>query len=225
MTLAKCGAIDASLQMMSSSLQDEYKLSIFSWTSVISACAGCGRSSEALELHNLMLTHGVEPDKYTFVSLFKACAKAMNLEEGKRLHDVAGQQRPSVVSDVFVCNSLISMYGKCGACHEAEEVFLSMPSHTTVSWNAMLSSYVWNSASEKAIKLYRQMHEEGVNANPLPRCSYISQNRSSFLYEETTSTDSKFLPNFVRDGMSDIHGLPKCRISRDFFPLLFAMGR
>lgn len=112
-----------------------------------------------------MLDDGVEPDKYTFVSLFKACGTIQDLQLGRKLH--ADARRKGITFDVFVCNTLVSMYGKCGAIIEAEEVFCAMSDRTIVSWNAMLSAYVELEQGERALLLYRQMQNEGENVNEL----------------------------------------------------------
>ena len=107
----------------------------------------------------------VQPSPYTFVCLLKACGNISDVEEGMKLHMDAEER--GFTPDVYVGSTLVSMYGKCGSLPDAECVFFHLPQRNVVSWNAMLSSYVWNSVSGKAIKLYRQMREEGVNANPL----------------------------------------------------------
>ena len=65
-------------------------------------------------------------------------------------------------SDVALSNTLINMYGKCGALAEAGCVFCSLSERTVVSWRALLSAYVDHGDGEKALQLYLQMGAEGV---------------------------------------------------------------
>eukprot|EP00250_Pteridium_aquilinum_P019583 c24490_g15_i1 orf=40-1221(+) len=134
-TLAKCGAIDTALQV-SSALP---RLTVFSWTAMISAYVECGHMHEALKLHQRMQEDGVEPNTFTYVSLFKACSTLQDLELGKRLH--ADARRKGFVSDVYVGSTLVSMYGKCRAVVDAQELFAALSGRSIVSWNAMLSAY------------------------------------------------------------------------------------
>eukprot|EP00250_Pteridium_aquilinum_P012224 c20583_g1_i1 orf=418-1215(+) len=155
MALAKCGAIDDAYQV---STLLPYR-TVFSWTALISAYADCGHMHKALKLYQCMQDDGVEPNNYTFVSLFKACGSLMDLEQGKKLHVDA--RTKGLASDAFVSSALLGMYGKCGAFVEAEDTFCAdIRRGDIVSWNTMLSAYVKQCQPEKALRLYRQMQEE-----------------------------------------------------------------
>lgn len=154
-TLAKCNCVDDALVI----LRALPCHTVFSWTAIISAYADAGYGSKALEMYLCMQEDGLEPDGYTFVSLFKACGSIPDLKEGRKLHTEARAR--GFTCDMFVCNTLISMYGKCGAIEEAEDVFCQLSSRDTVSWNAMLSVYVEQGQGQRALQLYRQMHYEG----------------------------------------------------------------
>ncbi|MCO5579095.1 hypothetical protein L7F22_032947 [Adiantum nelumboides] len=158
-TYAKCGALNDAC-LISGSLSCR---TVFSWSSLISAYADCGRSHEALQLHQLMAAEGIEANDYTFVSLLKACANTCNLELGRKLH--ADLCIKGFVSDHFVANTLVSMYGKCGKTTEAEEVFQGLSLREVVSWTAMISAYVEVGLGEEALLAYRQMQEESVTPN------------------------------------------------------------
>eukprot|EP00250_Pteridium_aquilinum_P021966 c25273_g10_i2 orf=214-2451(+) len=178
-TLAKCGAIDDAKQLL-------IRLSsrtIFSWNAMISACVEFGRSLEALELYHCMQQDDVAPDNYTYVSLFKACGNVKNVNEGRKLHGDA--RREGLVSDAFICSTLISMYGKCGTIVEAENVFRELSECCVVSWNAMLSAYLDQGQGESAIRLYRQMLHEDLRVDAhtyvfaLRACCTLADNERS----------------------------------------------
>ncbi len=67
-------------------------------------------------------------------------------------------------SDVFVCNSLIDMYAKCGSIEEAWRIFNKMPSWYVVSQTTMILGYVKCRQRWKALKLFQQM-QQGVQPN------------------------------------------------------------
>ncbi len=50
---------------------------------------------------------------------------------------------------MFVGNSLVNMYVKCGHMEEALRVFNKMPSHDVVSWTAMISGHVKSGQGQK----------------------------------------------------------------------------
>ena len=135
---------------------------LFRWPQKSFTNAPC--LTQKRSVHSDSEISAAQPSPYTFVCLLKACGSISDVQEGMKLHMNAEER--DFTRDVYVGSTLV-MYGKCGSLPDAECVFFHLPQRNVVSWNAMLASYVWNSASEKAIKLYRQMHEEGVNANPL----------------------------------------------------------
>jgi pentatricopeptide repeat protein len=68
----------------------------------------------------------MSPDTFTSVQVIKACAGLGALEDGRLVHEQL--VRSGCESDVFVCNSLVDMYAKCGSIEEAWRVFNKMPS-------------------------------------------------------------------------------------------------
>ncbi|KAH7441311.1 hypothetical protein KP509_03G033500 [Ceratopteris richardii] len=161
-TFAKSGAIKEALQA-SISLP---KIDVSSWTAIISAYAGYGCEREAFSVFQRMCDCGLEPSKFTLISLFKACGSLEDLSLGRMLHAYA--QEKGIVLDVFASNTLLRMYGKCGAMLEAEAVFYHIASRTQTSWNAMLSTYVDLGYGELALKLYRQLQQEGLRSTSAP---------------------------------------------------------
>ncbi|KAH7435134.1 hypothetical protein KP509_06G051200 [Ceratopteris richardii] len=159
MTLAKCGAVDYACQVASSLP----RRSILTWAAIISAFVECGRSEEAIQLHHHMLEDRVEPNSYVYVGLLKACGKILDLDSGKKLHAEARSR--GLATHVFVSSTLVSMYGKCGAITEAEDVFLSVTCRDPVCWNAMLTAYIETNRAEQALQLFRQMKEEAVTVD------------------------------------------------------------
>ena len=155
-TLANCSAIEEALDLFLAMPMH----SVFSWTAIISAYAEVGFGEEALKMLPLMQKEGVEASSHTFVSLFKACGSIPDLEQGKRLHIDACKRGFTTI--VFIGNTLVSMYGKCGAVVEAESVFGDLFRGDVVTWNVMLVTYLQQGDAEKVIMLYRQMQQERV---------------------------------------------------------------
>ena len=156
LSLAKCGAIEDALYLLHHCLQQK---SIFAWTAIISAYVGLGKPLEALESYDyMMVKDGMEPDLYTFVTLFKACGDITNLKKGRTLHIYA--EKKGYTSDSFIACSLVNMYGKCRSIKESEKVFLEIGHPDMPSWSAMLSAYLDDGQGAKAIMLYRQILAE-----------------------------------------------------------------
>ncbi|MCO5596879.1 hypothetical protein L7F22_050949 [Adiantum nelumboides] len=160
-TLARCGGVN-----------DAWKLhctlrrrTVSSWSALICGFVGCGKWQEALQMYLSMLEDGYQPDRYAYVSLFKACGSIPNLEVGRELLNEVKQK--GLVSDVYIANSILSMHGKGGNMEEVESCFMEMKHRNVVSWNAMLTSYIEHGEPKQALLLFRQMHQEGVESNEL----------------------------------------------------------
>ncbi|KAI5063567.1 hypothetical protein GOP47_0022114 [Adiantum capillus-veneris] len=178
--LAKCGGIGDAYDLL-------HKLpynSAHSWTAIIAACVDSVSAQDALHMYEKMQEVGVQPNSYTFVVLFKACSSIPDHQRGKELHSDA--QKRGFLPNVFVENSLLSMYGKCGAVEESEHVFWSMLHRDVVSWNSMLAMYIQHSKGELALLLYRQMQVEGVN---------LDQHTLVFAIQACASLVSEDAPN------------------------------
>ncbi|KAM1410672.1 hypothetical protein COP1_023490 [Malus domestica] len=110
---------------------------VVSWSSIIACYVHSGDVTEALNLFNDMIDMRIEPNSVTLVSALQACALAGNLEEGKKIHDIA--TRKCFELDIKVATALIDMYMKCSAPEKAGVLFNRMPKKDVVSWAALLS--------------------------------------------------------------------------------------
>lgn len=152
---------------------------VMPWNSMLAAYAHLEQAEDVLELYNLMLFESVDPDERTLVTVLQACglmaekvkrlaegstfAKDELLVKGKALH--ARTCWTGLVSDIFVANTIISMYAKCGSIMDARHAFDEMSQKNVVSWNAMLCACVQHGQAEGAMELYMEMHEQGLSPN------------------------------------------------------------
>lgn len=173
----KCGIIKEAENVFVKSLQHD----VVSWSAMIYAHVQQGQALNALHLFREMQIKGVEPDQHTFVIVFQACGilaeqergvlmedqliKVITLDIVRALHD--DTQKKGYISDIFVGNILINVYGKCGSVMEAENVFATMPGHDIVSLTAMLSAFVEQGQGHKAFQFYRQMQQENEKLNDI----------------------------------------------------------
>ncbi|KEH41004.1 pentatricopeptide (PPR) repeat protein [Medicago truncatula] len=121
------------------------------------------------------------PDHYTFPFVFKACGEISNFELGASIHGCV--IRLGFESNVFVCNAVISMYGKCKAVVHARKVFDELCYRgicDSVTWNSIVSVYSHCFVPNVAVSLFREMtvgygilpDTVGV-VNILPVCGYL----------------------------------------------------
>ncbi len=116
------------------------QLNIFAWNQKLKKYVKYGQLEKAMQLFQQMQQEGMSPDKFTFVQVIKACAGLGRLQDGRHVHKQLIQS--GYKFDVFVCNSLLDMYAKCGSIDEAWTVFEKMPSRNVVTWTTMILGHV-----------------------------------------------------------------------------------
>ncbi|KAF9622508.1 hypothetical protein IFM89_031912 [Coptis chinensis] len=133
---------------------------VFAWTAIIGYYSRKGMHKECLRIYDDMQIKGVEPDRYVFPKVLRACTQALSLKDGIRVHNdvirFGGGNIPQV------CNSLIDMYSKCGDIQMARRVFDGMGPKDLLSWNSMISGYVSNGYLDLAIEFVNAMRMDGV---------------------------------------------------------------
>ncbi|KAJ7517124.1 hypothetical protein O6H91_21G011200 [Diphasiastrum complanatum] len=119
-----------------------------------------GRLKEALHMLELMVQQTTKPPIHAYVCLLKGCSRRKALAEGKQVHALIVQS--GLDSNIFLANTLIHMYSKCGSLRHAFKVFSNMPQHNVYSWTAIISAYADSGEVEEAINLFQQMQETGL---------------------------------------------------------------
>ncbi|CAJ1938601.1 unnamed protein product [Sphenostylis stenocarpa] len=125
----------------------------FLWTALIRAYALRGPLSQALRLFCSMRKRGITPVSFTFSALFSACGAASDATLGVQLHAqtllVGG-----FASDLFVNNTMIDMYMKCGLLRCARRVFDEMTERDVVSWTGLIVAYARRGEMKAAQDLF-----------------------------------------------------------------------
>ncbi|XVE65357.1 hypothetical protein DITRI_Ditri07aG0174500 [Diplodiscus trichospermus] len=114
---------------------------------------------EALFFYYEMLERGVEPDNFTYPALFKACAWLQAQEEGKQIHGHAFKL--GFENDLYVQNSLINMYGKCGEIKHSCRVFEQMDEKSVASWSAIIAAHASLGMWYECLMIFGDMSSEG----------------------------------------------------------------
>ncbi|ERM94487.1 hypothetical protein AMTR_s00010p00262270 [Amborella trichopoda] len=118
-----------------------------------------GESPEkALFFYKHMRKTGVNTDAFASSFTLKSCANLLAVFEGKQIR--CRIIRDGYEPDVFLLTSLMDMYARCHYGHDAHRVFDIMPRRDTVVWNVLISSFLQNSRTRDALKLFEEMVTE-----------------------------------------------------------------
>ncbi|OAY33808.1 pentatricopeptide repeat-containing protein DOT4, chloroplastic [Manihot esculenta] len=132
---------------------------VFTWTAIVGFYLRQGMYEKCIRNYGLMKFSGVFPDNYVFPKVLKACAYLLWLDGGTWIHKdviVCGCE-----FNLQVCNSLIDMYAKCGSIKSARWVFDGMGERDLLSWNSMISGYVYNGLLDSAVELLNFLRLNG----------------------------------------------------------------
>ncbi|CAL9074170.1 unnamed protein product [Musa acuminata var. zebrina] len=134
---------------------------VITWSCMISCYAQNGNAVEALDVYKRMIEVGVEPNSITLVSVLRACTLALDLGEGRKVHEYAIQR--GYDSELVVSTALVDMYMKCSCYTEAIDIFNGMPKKDVVSWAAVIGGYAQNGMANEALKVFQDMLSDGPN--------------------------------------------------------------
>ncbi|KAL4559285.1 hypothetical protein LXL04_031423 [Taraxacum kok-saghyz] len=163
---------------------DESCGNVVCWNAIISGAIKHNEDHLGLNLFQQMCRGLPSPNKFTFPSVFSACAKSQQLDLGKLVHGLVIKYGEG--DDVFVSTAIIDFYSKCGHVDEAVKKFSRMSVHNVVSWTAIITGEQIHSYTLKT----------GIINNPLVGCSLFtmyskcnSLNESYKIFKEIPEKD------------------------------------
>ncbi|CAA7025238.1 unnamed protein product [Microthlaspi erraticum] len=187
---------------------------VISWNTVISGYAQNGFASEAIEMYNIMEEEEggeINANQGTWVSVLPACSQAGALRQGMKIH--GRLLKNGLYLDVFIGTSLADMYGKCGRLDDALSLFYQIPRVSSVPWNTLIACHGFHGHGERAMKLFREMLDDGVKPDHITFVTLLSACSHSGLVEEgqwcfeMMQTDYGITPSLKHYGcMVDLFG-------------------
>ncbi|CAJ1871168.1 unnamed protein product [Sphenostylis stenocarpa] len=102
----------------------------------------------------------LDPDQVSFSSVLSACAGLVQLGFGKQVHGSIVKR--GLVGLVYVKNSLVDMYCKCGLFEDATKLFRGAGDRDVVTWNVMIMGCVHSQNFEQTYTFFQDMIREGV---------------------------------------------------------------
>ncbi|KAF8413118.1 hypothetical protein HHK36_001094 [Tetracentron sinense] len=133
----------------------------FAYNVIIRGYALRNQPEDAFSMFYEMVCSGNSiPNSLTFPFVLKACSKLNAIEEGKQVH---GQVfKYGLGGDLFVQNSLITLYSCCGFVDSARQVFEKIPQPDRVSWNSMMTGMVNSGFIEEGHRMFNKMPDRNT---------------------------------------------------------------
>ncbi|XP_038882686.1 pentatricopeptide repeat-containing protein At5g03800 [Benincasa hispida] len=140
----------------------------FSLSTLLTACAGSVKSMKGQQLHALALKVGLESQLSVSNSLIGFYTKCGSVD------DVMDLFEAMPIRDVITWTGMITSYMEFGKLDLAVEVFNKMPERNSISYNAVLAGLSRNDDGSKALELFIEMLEEGVEISDCTLTSIIN---------------------------------------------------
>ncbi|XP_044400522.1 pentatricopeptide repeat-containing protein At5g46580, chloroplastic [Triticum aestivum] len=147
------------------------KPNIFVYNALLEALGKTGKPGLARNLFEEMAAEGVEPNARTLTAVAKIYGRARWGRDALQLWDQMRERK--IPADSILCNTLLSMCADVGLVAEAEQLFEEMknPDLTDVpqpdkwSYTAMINIYGSIKDADRALQLFVEMLQSGIEAN------------------------------------------------------------
>ncbi|XP_048574295.1 uncharacterized protein LOC125555013 [Triticum urartu] len=147
------------------------KPNIFVYNALLEALGKTGKPGLARNLFEEMTAEGVEPNARTLTAVAKIYGRARWGRDALQLWDQMRERK--IPADSILCNTLLSMCADVGLVAEAEQLFEEMkdPDLTDVpqpdkwSYTAMINIYGSIKDADRALQLFVEMLQSGIEAN------------------------------------------------------------
>ncbi|XAR68988.1 hypothetical protein NMG60_11000419 [Bertholletia excelsa] len=171
---------------------------VVTWNAMVGGYSQTGQNEEAVNLFVQMLREGLVPNKSTLPCVISAAANIAAIGIGRSIHACAMKFLGKL--DLFVGNSLVSFYAKCGSMEDSFLVFNKLPERNIVSWNALICGYAQNGRGREALRFFQKMKLTGIKPNSvtllgvLLACNHVGLLDEGYSYfNETRENDPSML--------------------------------
>lgn len=115
---------------------------------------------------------GVRPDEFTFATVLNGLAERCAGMEAMQVHSVI--LKSGYLKDLFLCNSFLDVYGRCGYVDLAKKLFDAMLEKDVVSWTAVISGLAACGYQADAFNIFCQMLKAAMLPNSFTFGSIVS---------------------------------------------------
>lgn len=159
-----------------------FEKNLVSYNTIVDAYAKNLNSEEAFEFFHEIEHTGIGANSFTFASLLSGAASIGAIGKGEQIHGRV--LKSGFGSDQCINNALISMYSRCGNIEAALQVFYEMGDRNVISWTSIITGLAKHGFARKALKMFHEMLEAGVNPNEVTYIAVLSACSHAGLIDE-----------------------------------------
>ncbi|KAJ0909875.1 putative tetratricopeptide-like helical domain superfamily [Helianthus annuus] len=180
------------------------------WNIVIRCFSQSNQPAFALQLFDEMRERGLNGNNLTSIHVLKACCRVQDVGFGGKVH--AHVYKMGFVSYLYVCNSLIHMYGSCGQLDCAKKVFDEMPERDLVSWNSVICAYSQCNRFKEVLSLFDRLRDAGLIPDSVTMvkvllgCINIGDKRIAESMVKYVKDNNILIDVYLGNTLIDLHG-------------------
>jgi pentatricopeptide repeat protein len=134
---------------------------VVSWSAMIDGYMEKGLYENGFCLFLDMRREGVvEVNSTTMTIMVKGCGNCGGVKEGMQIHGLVS--RLGFEFGSVLTNTIITMYSLFGCTDMANKVFCAMGNKDLVSWNSLISGYIYNNEVDAAYGVFESMPEKDL---------------------------------------------------------------
>lgn len=158
---ANCKRVDECVKAFNEKLFEN----VVVWTSLLTGFGANDKHEDALRVFRDMMRLGIVPNQSSFTSALNSSREIEAHDCGKGIHSAA--IKLGLDTYVFVGNSLVVLYTKCGNMKDGILSFKEISSKNIVSWNAIIVGCAQHGYSEWSIAFFGQMVKAGIEPDEI----------------------------------------------------------
>ncbi|XP_042008135.1 pentatricopeptide repeat-containing protein At3g24000, mitochondrial-like [Salvia splendens] len=203
---------------------------LVTWNALIGGYAENKQVDEVIKAYKLMRGSGEDPNyitlirwSYHLINVLGSCCDPSNLlKHGMPMH--AHILSAGFESDVYVRNSLISMYANCGDLSSSSSIFCALINRNPATWNAMVAANAHHGHWEEALKLLLDMQRAEVDFDQFSLSASLSASANLAILEDGQHLHCLAIKigfdsnHFVANAVMDMYG--KCGELDDLLKLV-----
>ncbi|OMO88420.1 hypothetical protein CCACVL1_08400 [Corchorus capsularis] len=164
----RCGRMDNAQK----AFESLFEKNLVSYNTIVDAYAKNLDPQGAFELFNEITDIGIEVNAFTFASLLSGASSIGAIGKGEQIH--AKLIKSGFQSNQIICNSLISMYARCGHIEAAFQVFSKMDDRNVISWTSMITGFAKHGNAMRALEMFHEMLKAGIRPNEITYIAVLS---------------------------------------------------
>ncbi|TXG52000.1 hypothetical protein EZV62_021169 [Acer yangbiense] len=160
---ARQGCVDDVKKLFKKMEDSGVQPNLVSWNGIIAGFNHSRYYEEAIIMFRKMHFEGFIPDGCSLSSVLSAVGDLESLNIGLQVHDHVIKQ--GLGQDKCVASSLIDMYGKCACPIDMSKVFFEVDGLDIGACNALVTGLSRNGLVDRALEMFRQFQDEGMELN------------------------------------------------------------